>query len=124
MKIAEVVVPFANVSVKKWGAIFLATSSSEKLLSFLHPGSSVANPIDFLATGTAEQLGIIIDYCEHKFDQLDAMVVVFGSPGLFDVANVYDVLVQKLETCSKPVYPVLPSVINARREIETTLARS
>jgi acyl-CoA synthetase (NDP forming) len=91
--------------------------NADKLLSFLHPGSSVGNPIDFLATGTAEQLGIIIDYCEYKFDHIDAMVVVFGSPGLFDVANVYDVLSVKLDVCSKPIYPVLPSVINAQNEI-------
>lgn len=95
---------------------------AEKLLSYLHPGSSVANPIDFLATGTAEQLGIIIDYCEHKFDQIDAMVVVFGSPGLFDVANVYAVISEKLKVCSKPIYPVLPSVINAQREIQDFLS--
>jgi acetyltransferase len=91
---------------------------ADKLLSFLHPGSSVSNPVDFLATGTAEQLGIIIDYCEHRFDHIDAMVVVFGSPGLFDVANVYDVLSMKMDTCCKPIYPVLPSVINARDEIQ------
>jgi len=42
---------------------------------------------------------------------------VFGSPGLFDVANVYDVLSVKLDVCSKPIYPVLPSVINAQNEI-------
>jgi acetyltransferase len=96
---------------------------AEKLLSYLYPGSSVANPIDFLATGTAEQLGIIIDYCEHKFDQIDAMVVVFGSPGLFDVANVYTVLSDKLESCRKPVYPVLPSVINAQKEIQGFLSQ-
>ena len=95
---------------------------AEKLLSYLHPGSSVTNPIDFLATGTAEQLGIIIDYCEHKFDQIDAMVVVFGSPGLFDVANVYTVISEKLKICSKPIYPVLPSVINAQKEIRGFLS--
>ncbi len=95
---------------------------ADKLLSFLHPGSSVTNPIDFLATGTAEQLGTIIDYCEHKFDQIDAMVVVFGSPGLFDVANVYAVIAEKLKVCSKPIYPVLPSVINAQKEIREFLA--
>jgi len=93
-----------------------------KLLSYLHPGSSVANPIDFLATGTAEQLGIIIDYCENRFDQIDAMVVVFGSPGLFDVANVYAVISEKLEVCRKPIYPVLPSVINAQKEIREFLS--
>lgn len=97
--------------------------NADKLLDYLHKGSSVGNPIDFLATGTAEQLGIIIDYCEHKFDHIDAMVVVFGSPGLFDVANVYNVLSVKLDICSKPIYPVLPSVINARKEIERFLSR-
>jgi len=90
---------------------------AKELESFLFPGSSVSNPIDFLATGTAEQLGIIIDYCEHKFDFIDAMVVVFGSPGLFDVENVYNVLNAKLESCKKPIFPVLPSVINAHKEI-------
>ena len=88
------------------------------LLNFLYPGSSAGNPIDFLATGTAEQLGIIIDYCEHKFHEIDAMVVVFGSPGLFNVANVYDVLRVKIDVCTKPIYPVLPSVINAHTEIK------
>ncbi|WP_062061349.1 acetate--CoA ligase family protein [Aquimarina longa] len=96
---------------------------AKKLETYLHPGSSVHNPIDFLATGTAEQLGIIIDYCEHKFESIDAMVVVFGSPGLFDVKNVYDVLSVKLDVCSKPIFPVLPSVINARKEIETFLSK-
>lgn len=96
---------------------------AEQLKSFLYPGSSVTNPIDFLATGTAEQLGIIIDYCEHKFDFIDGMVVVFGSPGLFDVENVYNVLSVKLDVCKKPIYPVLPSVINAREEISTFLKK-
>lgn len=95
--------------------------SAKALEGFLYPGASVSNPIDFLATGTAEQLGIIIDYCEHKFDHIDAMAVVFGSPGLFDVENVYNVLRVKLDVCSKPIYPVLPSVINARKEINQFL---
>ena len=79
--------------------------------------------LDFLATGTAEQLGIIIDYCEHKFDEIDAMIVVFGSPGLFDVEDVYNVLSVKLDVCEKPIYPVLPSVINAQKEIKHFLAQ-
>ena len=42
-----------------------------QLLEKLYPGSSVANPIDFLATGTAEQLGHIIDACDNDFDTID-----------------------------------------------------
>jgi len=91
---------------------------SEELLEKLHHGSSVANPIDFLATGNAEQLGIIIDYCENYFKQIDGMIVIFGSPGLFPVNEVYSVLDEKMKTCSKPIFPVLPSIINARQEID------
>jgi len=78
----------------------------------LFPGSSVANPIDFLATGTATQLATIIDYCDTYFDEIDAMVVIFGSPGLFDVSEVYEVLHEKIQNSKKPIFPVLPSVIN------------
>jgi acetyltransferase len=92
--------------------------AAEALLEKLHPGSSVANPIDFLATGTAEQLGIIIDYCEHHFDEIDGMIVIFGSPGLFSVHDVYLLLHEKMGSCRKPIFPVLPSVVNVKGEIE------
>ncbi len=95
---------------------------AEDLLAKLYPGSSVRNPIDFLATGTAGQLGAIIDACENDFDQIDAMVVIFGSPGLFPVYDVYALLDEKMKTCKKPIYPVLPSVITARDEIDTFLS--
>jgi acetyltransferase len=83
----------------------------------------VANPIDFLATGNAEQLGAILDACEHEFDAIDATAVIFGNPGLFDVSDVYDVLDAHMRTCSKPIYPILPSVINASSEISRFLDR-
>ena len=95
----------------------------EELLEKLHPGSSVANPIDFLATGTADQLREIIDYCDRYFHEIDAMVVIFGSPGLFPVNEVYEVIYNKMKTCRKPIFPVLPSVINAREEIAEFLGR-
>ncbi|WP_430934711.1 acetate--CoA ligase family protein [Saccharicrinis sp. 156] len=91
---------------------------AEQLQAKLYEGSSVSNPIDFLATGTAEQLGIIIDACEKDFDHIDAMAVIFGSPGLFPVREVYEVLHQKMRTCRKPIYPILPSVVNADDDIK------
>ncbi|MEI8201994.1 MAG: acetate--CoA ligase family protein [Bacteroidota bacterium] len=91
---------------------------SEALLAKLFPGSSVANPIDFLATGTAEQLGEIIDSVNRDFDNIDAMVVIFGTPGLFPVFDVYRLLDEKMKTSLKPIFPVLPSVVTACAEIE------
>ncbi len=90
---------------------------AEELLSKLYAGSAVGNPIDFLATGTAEQLATIIDYCENEFDNIDAMAVIFGSPGLFPNWEVYDVLDEKMKTCKKPIFPILPSIINVKDEI-------
>jgi len=96
---------------------------AEALLEKLYPGSSVANPIDFLATGTAEQLGDIIDACENDFDNIDGMAVIFGSPGLCPVYDVYDLLDEKMKQCKKPIYPVLPSVVNVADEIKAFIAK-
>lgn len=95
---------------------------TKELLAKLNPGSSVSNPIDFLATGTAEQLGEIIDFCDN-YKAVDGMVVVFGSPGLFNVKDVYEVLDNKMRKCKKPIFPVLPSLINAEKEIKHFLSK-
>ena len=100
----------------------LATDAQE-LKEKLFPGSSVANPIDFLATGTAEQLGIIIDYCEHHLDQIDAIAVIYGTPGLTQLYEAYGVLDQKIRECKKPIFPVLPSLHTAGPEVEEFLAK-
>ncbi|MBC8319294.1 MAG: CoA-binding protein, partial [Bacteroidetes bacterium] len=95
---------------------------ADSLKDQLFPGSSVSNPIDFLATGTAEQLGIIIDYVDNKFDNIDAMVVIFGTPGLFKIFDVYELLAKKISNSKKPIFPVLPSVQTAKEEVDTFVA--
>ena len=95
----------------------LEGNESEVLLEQLFDGSSVSNPIDFLATGNAEQLGSIIDYCETA-SEIDAMAVIFGSPGLTTVDDVYAVLDEKIRTSKKPIYAILPSVVNVKNEIQ------
>jgi len=97
--------------------------ASPALLEKLFGGSSVGNPIDFLATGTAEQLGYIIDTVENEYDEIDFSVVIFGSPGLFSNKEVYDLLDEKMKTCKKPIFPVLPSIINVKDEIEDFIAK-
>ena len=93
-------------------------SKADKLQSQLFPGSSVGNPIDFLATGTAEQLGIIIDAVEHDFPNIDAMIVIFGTPGLAPIYDVYSLLFDKMSSSKKPIYPVLPSILTAAAEVK------
>ena len=96
---------------------------SPELLSKLFAGSSVGNPIDFLATGTAEQLGYIIDAVENDYTDIDFSVVIFGSPGLFSNHEVYTLLDEKMKTCRKPIFPVLPSIINVKDEIQEFINR-
>ena len=96
---------------------------ADELKEKLFPGSSVANPIDFLATGTPEQLGTVIDYCENKFDHIDAIAVIYGTPGLTQLYEAYDVLDQKIKTCQKPVFPILPSQHTAGAEVAEFLAK-
>ena len=95
---------------------------AEELKEKLLPGSSVANPIDILATGTAEHLGIAIDYCE-RMDDIDAIMVIFGTPGLVKIFEVYDVLHKKIQECKKPIFPILPSVSTAGPEVQEFLKR-
>ena len=96
---------------------------AEELKAHLFQGSSVANPIDILATGTPEQLGIAIDYCENKFTNIDAIMVIFGTPGLVQLYEAYDVLHKKILECKKPIFPILPSVVTAGPEVQEFLGK-
>ena len=96
---------------------------ADELKSKLFPGSAVANPIDILATGTAEQLGIAIDYCEQRFDNIDAIAVIYGTPGLTQLYEAYEVLHQKMLECKKPIFPILPSLHTAGPEVAEFLQK-
>ena len=94
---------------------------AEELKEQLLPGSSVANPIDILATGGSEHLAAAIDFCENKLDNIDAIMVIFGTPGLVQLYSIYDVLHKKILECKKPIFPILPSVNTAGEEVQEFL---
>lgn len=96
---------------------------ADELKSLLFPGASVANPIDILATGTPEHLGIAIDYCENKFKDIDAIFVIFGTPGLVQLYEAYDVLHKKILACKKPIFPILPCLHTAGPEVAEFLKK-
>lgn len=101
----------------------LEGEKAKELLLKLYNGSSVGNPIDFLATGTAEQLGCILDACNNDFDAIDGMAVIFGSPGLFPVFDVYDTLAQKMQNTKKPIFPIFPSYTIVKEEIKSFVGK-
>ena len=97
--------------------------AAEELKTKLFPGASVSNPIDILATGTPEQLSVAIDYCENRFEGIDAIFVIFGTPGLVTLYDAYEVLHQKILECRKPIFPILPSLHTAEAEVEEFLGK-
>lgn len=92
----------------------LAAQLKEQLL----PGAAVSNPIDIIGTGTGEHMGLVIDFCEKNFKEIDGIAVIYGNPGVTDVAKAYEILDEKIRTCSLPIYPILPSVIAAVQEMD------
>ncbi|HJX71164.1 MAG TPA: acetate--CoA ligase family protein [Bacteroidales bacterium] len=93
------------------------------LLSMLDPGASALNPIDLIASGTAEQLGQIIEYCDNCMDDIHGMIVIFGSTGLTPLYDVYETIHEQVQQCSKPVFPILPSISSAKEEVDFFLAK-
>lgn len=96
---------------------------AEELKSKLYPGAAVGNPIDIIGTGTPEHLATAIDYCENRFDNIDLIMVIFGSPGLVKLYDAYEVLHKKMEECRKPIFPVLPSIVTAGPEVQSFIKK-
>ncbi|MDR2810327.1 MAG: acetate--CoA ligase family protein [Tannerellaceae bacterium] len=96
---------------------------ADELKSKLFPGSAVGNPIDIIGTGTPEHLATAIDYCENRFEDIDLMMVIFGSPGLVKLYDTYEILHKKMEECKKPIFPVLPSIVTAGPEVRSFIKK-
>lgn len=89
-----------------------------ELKKHLLPGAAVSNPIDIIGTGTGEHMSICIDFCEKHFKEIDGIAVLYGNPGVSNVAEAYKMLDQKIKSSHLPIYPILPSVITATKEME------
>lgn len=90
----------------------------DRLLAMMNSGASAVNPIDMIATATNEQLEKVIDYVDRQMPMFDGMSVIFGSNGLNDITEIYDLLDKKIKECSKPLFPILPSVTSSSMELE------
>jgi acyl-CoA synthetase (NDP forming) len=89
----------------------------DKLLAMMNPGASAVNPIDMIATATNDQLDKVIEYVDKQLPLIDGMSVIFGSNGLNDMTEIYDLLHTKIRDCNKPLYPILPSVTSSSKEL-------
>lgn len=87
------------------------------LITKLHPGSSASNPIDFLATGTAAQFDQVLQHLDVEVDEVDAIIAIFGTPGMTETFDAHRVLIRRMESSAKPILAVLPSPGTASAEI-------
>ena len=101
----------------------LKGEAADELLAKLHKGASVSNPIDVLATGTVEQLKAVIDYCDKRFDEIDAMIISYGSAGLGPMDELFEALHRKISECRKPVITICPSLFTEAGNLEKFLAK-
>ena len=76
-----------------------------------------------IATATLDQLDRVIEYVDKKIPLIDGMSVIFGNNGLTRMADVYELLHNKLEYCNKPLYPILPSVSSSHEELESFMSQ-
>jgi acetyltransferase len=90
----------------------------DDLLVMLNPGASAINPIDMIATATTDQLDRVIEYVDKQLPLIDGMSVIFGSNGLNNMTEIYELLHKKIQYCNKPLYPILPSVTSSSKELE------
>ncbi|MBN2814226.1 MAG: acetate--CoA ligase family protein [Bacteroidales bacterium] len=90
----------------------------ENLLAMMNPGASADNPVDLIATATSEQLDRVIEYADKQLPGIDSIIVIFGSNGMNDIREIYELLHRKILSCNKPVLPILPSVTSSRDDLE------
>jgi acetyltransferase len=90
----------------------------DRLLSMMNPGASADNPVDLIATATSDQLDRVIEYADKQLPVMDSIIVIFGSNGMIDIKEIYELLHRKIQECSKPVLPILPSITSSKEELE------
>lgn len=90
----------------------------DRIQAMMNPGASAGNPIDLIATATPEQLEHVIEYADRELSNIDTIIVIFGSNGLINIKEIYELLHRKIRECTKPVLPILPSVTSSHDELE------
>ena len=69
------------------------------------------------------QLKAVIDYCDKRFDEIDAIIVAYGSAGLGPMDELFEVLHRKINECRKPIITICPSLFTEAGNLEKFLAK-
>jgi acyl-CoA synthetase (NDP forming) len=80
----------------------LSEEVQEQLRGFLAPEASLANPVDMIATATAEQYRQAIATLTG-WDGIDALIVIFVRPLLIRAEDVAEAVAQAIEDLPRPI---------------------
>lgn len=98
----------------------LNESRQEELRAFLPPGASAANPVDMIASASAEEYRKAIGIVAAD-DKVDALIVIFTPPLVTRGQDVAHAIVDAVQTISrsKPVVSVFLSAHGAPQELQS-----
>ena len=98
----------------------LGEDTQTKLRSFLQPGSSASNPVDMIASGSADDYRKAIATVAED-DKVDALIVIFTPPLVTRVGDVARAIVDAVRALnrSKPVLTVFLSARETPEELRS-----
>ncbi len=102
----------------------LSKDSQDKLRAFLPPGASVSNPVDMIASATADQYGKAIGIVAAD-SNVDALIVIFTPPLVTRAEDVARAIVDAVHDMkrSKPVIAVFLSASGTPEELRSASVR-
>jgi acyl-CoA synthetase (NDP forming) len=97
----------------------LSDTTRENLRRLLPPESSVDNPIDCTGSRTPSQIEEIVRLVEEgEQENVDAIVMMVGNPGLSENHEMYEAVAAAMESRAIPVIPVLSSTTTCAKLIK------
>ncbi len=90
----------------------LPAAAKEALAGFLAPEASLGNPVDMIATATADQYRRAIEVLAGR-EEIDALIVIFIRPLLTRAEDVAEAVRGALAELPRPI-PVLPVFMSSR----------
>jgi acyl-CoA synthetase (NDP forming) len=85
----------------------------------LPPGSGLGNPIDCFPSRNAAQISRVIEILNsEEADALDYIALVLGDSGLSDNWQIYEALIQSLDSTPMPIFPSFCTAVSSHTALE------
>jgi acyl-CoA synthetase (NDP forming) len=97
----------------------LQEQTQARLVKALPPGASVSNPIDCMPTRNGEMISQVLQIvCEEESDTIDCILFMVGDSRLTDNWEIFQALIQAIDTCKLPIMPSFCSAISSHEALD------